>query len=61
MKTTSTLHTLKKKQPWIPSIIPKIKREFKKIGNKILSTRREKIYNKLSVKRITQNYNQIVN
>ena len=53
-------YTNLKKLSWIPNISPKIKREFKKRGKDIAFTS-GKIYNKSSVKRINQNYYQIVN
>ena len=53
-------YTNLKKLPWIRNISPKIKHELKKIPKDIAFTS-EKIYNKLSVKRINQNCYQIVN
>ena len=53
-------YTNLKKLPWIPNISPKIKREYKKIGKYIASTS-GKIYSKFTVKRISQEYQQIVN
>ena len=57
--TKSRLYYLKK-LPSIPNISPKIKRQFKKIGKDIAFTS-VKIYSKFFVKRINQNYYQIVN
>ena len=57
--TKSRLYYLRKLPP-IPNISPKIKREFKKIGKDIAFTL-VKIYSKFLVKRINQNYYQIVN